>query len=51
MKIWLDPLERDLTDIGELGRQRLTRLQNLLLKLVHQLDEGGLRYPFEMQDA
>jgi hypothetical protein len=48
---WLEPLERDLMSISELGRERLTQLQNLLLALVRELDEGGLRYPFVMTDA
>jgi hypothetical protein len=34
MKEWLVPLERDLSEIEEGGRKRLTKLQHLLLELV-----------------
>jgi hypothetical protein len=51
MKEWLDPLERDLMDIGEEGRRRLTRLQHLLLELVRKLDEKQTRYPFKLEKA
>lgn len=51
MAQWLDPLERDLSEIGEDGRRRLTKLQHLLLDLVRHLDENQTRYPFEMEKA
>ena len=51
MKEWLDPLERDLREIDDGGRSRLTKLQHLLLDLVHKLDENRTRYPFELQRA
>jgi hypothetical protein len=51
MQEWLDPLEHDLEDLGETGRQRLTELQHLLLELVRRLDEEQTRYPFEMERA
>ncbi len=51
MKEWLDPLERDLREIDDGGRSRLTKLQHLLLDLVQKLDENRTRYPFELQRA
>ena len=51
MKEWLDPLERDLREIDDGGRLRLTKLQHLLLDLVQKLDENRTRYPFELQRA
>jgi hypothetical protein len=51
MREWLDPLERDLREIGEGGRKRLTELQHLLLELVQRLDEDQMRYPFELEKA
>jgi hypothetical protein len=48
---WLTPIERDLRSIGDDGRRRLTRLQNLLLELVTKLDENHTRYPFTMNAA
>jgi hypothetical protein len=51
MKEWLDPLEHDLENLGEGGREGLTKLQHLLLELVRRLDEGQTRYPFDMEKA
>ncbi len=51
MKEWLDPLERDLSQMDDGGRARLTRLQHLLLDLVQKLDEGRIRYPFPLEKA
>jgi hypothetical protein len=51
MKEWLEPLERDLREIGEGGRKRLTELQHLLLELVQKLDEDRMRYPFTLEKA
>jgi hypothetical protein len=51
MKEWLDPLERDLREIEEGGRKRMTKLQHLLLELVTRLDEKQTRYPFKLQKA
>ena len=51
MKEWLDPLERDLRQMNEDGRARLTRLQHLLLELVQKLDEDRTRYPFSLEKA
>jgi hypothetical protein len=51
MSRWLDPLQRDLIELDDAGRQRLTQLQHLLLDLVLKLDEGQARYPFELKQA
>jgi hypothetical protein len=51
MAAWLGPIERDLGNIDEGGRQRLTKVQNLLYELVTQLDENKTRYPFEIKRA
>lgn len=51
MKEWLDPLERDLRQMNNDGRARLTRLQHLLLELVQKLDEDRTRYPFSLEKA
>jgi hypothetical protein len=49
MAEWLDPLEHDLRTLDEKGRERLTRLQNLLLDLVLKLDKKQMRYPFRLE--
>jgi hypothetical protein len=51
MSEWLDPLERDLEDLGDEGRERLRELQHLLLALVNRLDADRTRYPFELEKA
>lgn len=51
MKEWLDPLERDLRQMEDGGRARLTKLQHLLLELVQKLDEDRTRYPFTLEKA
>lgn len=51
MKRWLEPLERDLKQLDEAGRTRLTGLQHLLLELVRKLDENQARYPFKLEQA
>jgi hypothetical protein len=51
MKEWLVPLARDLSEIEESGRKRLTKLQHLLLELVQKLDEDQTRYPFKLEKA
>jgi hypothetical protein len=48
---WLDPLERDLTQLDDAGRERLRKLQHLLLELVGRLDDKNTRYPFELERA
>lgn len=48
---WLKPLEYALENLDEGGRQRLTRIQHLLLALVRELDDKGKRYPFAMNEA
>lgn len=48
---WLNPLERDIHDLRPEGRERLTKLQHLLLELVRRLDEERTRYPFELAKA
>jgi hypothetical protein len=45
MQIWLSPLERDLQNLQEDGRERLTELQHLLLELTKELDENHTQYP------
>jgi hypothetical protein len=51
MDEWLQPLEHDLENLGDGGRQRLTKVQHLLLELVRELDDKGKRYPFTMNEA
>jgi hypothetical protein len=51
MAEWLEPIERDLDNIGDGGRRRLTKIQNLLYELVTELDENQTRYPFEIKRA
>ena len=51
MQQWLEPLERDLRSLEYEGRERLTRLQHLLLELVKRLDVDRTRYPFELKKA
>ena len=51
MDEWLKPLERDLENLDDGGRRRLTRIQHLLLELVKELDDKGKRYPFTMNEA
>jgi hypothetical protein len=51
MDEWLKPLERDLENLDDGGRRRLTRIQHLLLELVRELDDKGKRYPFTMNEA
>jgi len=51
MAEWLKPLEHDLENLDEGGRQRLTKIQHLLLTLVRELDDKGKRYPFRMNEA
>ncbi len=51
MQEWLRPLENDLGNIRDGGRERLTELQHLLLELVRQLDDKQKRYPFELNKA
>lgn len=51
MTEWLDPVERDIKEIDEGGRKRLTKLQHLLLELVRKLDEDRTRYPFTLEKA
>jgi len=51
MKRWLDPLERDLREMDDRGRARLTQLQHLLLELVQKLDEDRTRYPYKLEKA
>lgn len=48
---WLDPLERDLKNLQDEGRNRLTEIQHLLLDLVRRLDPDQTRYPFTMEKA
>jgi hypothetical protein len=49
MAAWLAPLEDALKNLDDGGRERLTRLQHELLELVQTLDEGRIRYPFELR--
>jgi hypothetical protein len=51
MREWLDPLERDLKQIGLEGKQRLTKLQHLLLELVRALDAERTHYPSDLEMA
>ena len=51
MQEWLCPLENDLENVADGGRQRLTELQHLLPELVRQLDDKQKRYPLELKKA
>ena len=51
MAMWLDPLNRDLRDIQDSGRARLTLLQHQLLALVILLDPEKIRVPFVLDKA
>ena len=51
MDEWLKPLERDLENLDDGGRRRLTKVQHLLLELVRELDDKGRQYPFTMNEA
>jgi hypothetical protein len=51
MEEWFAPLRNDLEDLQAGGRQRLTELQHMLVKLVRQLDDEQKRYPFELNEA
>jgi hypothetical protein len=51
MQEWLGPLENDLENIRDGGRERLTELQHLFLELVRQLDDKQKRYPFGLNKA
>jgi hypothetical protein len=51
MAEWLDPIERDLRNLDDEGRRRLTALQHQLLELVRTLDPERIRYPFELEKA
>jgi hypothetical protein len=46
MDEWLNPIERDLENIDDGGRKRLTNVQHLLVDLIRQLDDNKKRYPF-----
>jgi hypothetical protein len=49
MREWLQPIEEDLRHIGEGGRKRLIKLQNLLLELVWVLDPKHLHTPSSLE--
>jgi hypothetical protein len=51
MEEWLTPIEHDLENMDDGGRQRLREIQHLLLDLVKQLDDKQKRYPFKLDDA
>lgn len=51
MEEWLAPLENDLENLQDGGRNRLIELQHMLVKLVRQLDDKQKRYPFELKEA
>jgi hypothetical protein len=51
MKEWLEPIERDIRNLDDGGRRRLTEVQHLLLDLVQRLDPERTRYPFELEKA
>jgi hypothetical protein len=51
MDVWLKPLEHDLGNMDDGGRQRLIEVQHLLLDLVRQLDDEQKRFPFAMDKA
>ena len=48
---WLKPLEHGPENLDEGGRQRLTKIQHLLLALVRELDDKGKRYPVAMNEV
>ncbi|MGO9292958.1 MAG: hypothetical protein ACLP52_03575 [Streptosporangiaceae bacterium] len=48
MQEWLQPIEHDFEHLQDGGRERLMRLQHLLLEMVWQLDDKQKRYPAEM---
>lgn len=51
MQEWLEPLESDLKNLQKSGRNRLTKVQHLLLDLVRRLDSDQTRYPAKMEKA
>jgi hypothetical protein len=51
MDEWLKPIERDLENIDDGGRKRLTNVQHLLVDLIRQLDDNKKRYPFAIDKA
>jgi hypothetical protein len=51
MDEWLNPIERDLENIDDGGRKRLTNVQHLLVELIRQLDDNKKRYPFAIDKA
>jgi hypothetical protein len=51
MQEWLQPFEHDLEHLDDRGRQRLTELQHLLLRVVQRLDDKQKRYPAGMKEA
>jgi hypothetical protein len=51
MRRWLEPIERDLRNLDDDGRERLTELQHLLLDLVTRLDPDHTRYPSGLKKA
>lgn len=51
MAAWLDRLEQDVKAARPEDRQRLTRVQHLLVDLVRMLDDDRTRYPFELEKA
>jgi hypothetical protein len=51
MDEWLNPIERDLENIDDGGRKRLTNVQHLLVDLIRQLDDNKKRYPFAIDKA
>jgi hypothetical protein len=51
MQEWLCPLERDLEHLEDAGRERLSKLQQLLVELVRRLDDQQKRYLFELKKA
>lgn len=48
---WFDPLRRDLENLDESGRRRLTALQHLLVDLVDRLDPAKKINPDELTRA
>jgi hypothetical protein len=51
MRDWLQPIEQDLEDISDAGRDRLRAIQHLLCDLIAELDDKKQRYPFELKRA
>lgn len=51
MDEWLNPIERDLENLDDGGRKRLTNVQHLLVDLIRQLDDNKKRYPFAIDKA